>query len=731
ISDKEKQSVINEVIILSKFDTDFVVKYHYSWSEGKHVFILMEYCSQTLGSVISDKPIVFGRQSSKQWIFTKCINYLHKSNPPVIHRDLKPSNILIGKTPKNNRFMKLGDFGLATDHNMPSMSHTCNVGTSKFMAPEVYNTSRYTTKVDIYSLAIIAQHLFDLFDNNDNLLREYNLTDFSSEFKKLYEIIGQMSNAMADSRPTSAEVLGEYNHWSIDKHQITANDTEFNVFKNVLKTNDNTFFYDFLTCKSQIGKIKFLGEISSGAFGTVFKAKYGSNNKIFAVKRVQFGDFNEEKKQKVLNKVKNLSKLDNEFVVKYYKSWHESNHLFIQMEFCPQSLRSLLKDKPIVFERQPEEEMNVFEYFISCEIFKEMLECVQYLHELKPPVIHRDLKPDNILIDPNYRSDRFIKLCDFGLATFHDPQRHTATQYRNSVVGTTGFMAPEVHSGKPYNYKSDIYSLAQIGEQLFNIDYEASQSCHTNKLVVNTCLKCMSETLVAMMSTPIWRNRPECREVLAKHNEWSIDMSVVTTHKEFNLYQGTLCCTRLGHPDPHAYCAADVCLGTKLTMVKGKFDCIVTAVASNGLLMHVGGGTEAQQRAIKRFTTVSLTALLLRSVQNRRRPLSSSPSIVTILSDEHLDARRDSRRCSRVVYAMRVCEPTGTGKARVYIKHVIVTVFHGHSRRQYWTVGCVKYLVNTSPELPVRTREKSLPSIAKYMSGAGQSTRCWPDSYST
>ncbi|CAG2100879.1 unnamed protein product [Medioppia subpectinata] len=115
--------------------------------------------------------------------------------------------------------------------------------------------------------------------------------------------------------------------------------------------------------------------------------------------------------------------------------------------------------------------MNAFEYFIACEVFKEILECVQYLHELKPSVIHRDLKPDNILIDPNYRSNRFVKLCDFGLATDHNIDRQTASGDEHSIVGTTRYMAPEVCSGK-YSHKSDVWSLYVIGQELFGIDLQ-------------------------------------------------------------------------------------------------------------------------------------------------------------------------------------------------------------------------------------------------------------------
>ncbi|CAG2112602.1 unnamed protein product [Medioppia subpectinata] len=81
------------------------------------------------------------------------------------------------------------------------------------------------------------------------------------------------------------------------------------------------------------------------------------------------------------------------------------------------------------------------------EILKEvqkLLECVKYLHDSCPPVIHRDLKPSNVLISQNSNNNRFIKLCDFGSATYHEmtSQRHT------SNVGTSQYMAPET-IGRP------------------------------------------------------------------------------------------------------------------------------------------------------------------------------------------------------------------------------------------------------------------------------------------
>ncbi|CAG2117290.1 unnamed protein product, partial [Medioppia subpectinata] len=106
--------------------------------------------------------------------------------------------------------------------------------------------------------------------------------------------------------------------------------------------------------------------------------------------------------------------------------------------------KTIIDNKHIVFGRQPEEPMKVYEYFISCEILKELLECVKYLHDSCPPVIHRDLKPSNVLISQNKNDNRFLKLCDFGSATFHDMTSMSHTKN----VGTSRYMAQEVHQSR-------------------------------------------------------------------------------------------------------------------------------------------------------------------------------------------------------------------------------------------------------------------------------------------
>ncbi|CAG2166620.1 unnamed protein product [Oppiella nova] len=160
-----------------------------------------------------------------------------------------------------------------------------------------------------------------------------------------------------------------------------------------------------------------------------------------------------------------LVKVRSEFVVQYNDFWVESDRMFIQMELCSRSLQSILDSKPEVFGREPEEPINAMEYYMSCHIFCELLECLQYLHGISPPVIHRDLKPANILLAIDSSRGRFFKVGDFGLATINE---------HYSEKGNPKYLAPEVNNESLYTYKIDIYSLSRICElDIFELDINA------------------------------------------------------------------------------------------------------------------------------------------------------------------------------------------------------------------------------------------------------------------
>ena len=78
-----------------------------------------------------------------------------------------------------------------------------------------------------------------------------------------------------------------------------------------------------------------------------------------------------------------------------------------------------------------------------------------YLHHLN--IVHRDLKTANLLVDENWR----VAVADFGLSEVVTIT-HDCNINPNNVVGTFGYMAPEVILGNPATFASDVYSFAVI-----------------------------------------------------------------------------------------------------------------------------------------------------------------------------------------------------------------------------------------------------------------------------
>ncbi|KAF2834208.1 Pkinase-domain-containing protein, partial [Patellaria atrata CBS 101060] len=137
-----------EVAILQSVSHDHIVKFVDHDTEHKWPRLIMEYLP--LGSLANQHRITEYETITLLYQGLSALNYLHTEE--IVHRDLKPENILVQCRDTANFSIKIADFGMAKDGSF--LKTVC--GTRLYAAPEIWKGSPYTSKVDIWSLGVIA-----------------------------------------------------------------------------------------------------------------------------------------------------------------------------------------------------------------------------------------------------------------------------------------------------------------------------------------------------------------------------------------------------------------------------------------------------------------------------------------------------------------------------------------------------------------------------------------------
>ena len=97
---------------------------------------------------------------------------------------------------------------------------------------------------------------------------------------------------------------------------------------------------------------------------------------------------------------------------------------------------------------------------LALSIAGQLLEGLHYAHSLG--VVHRDVKPENIIVTPGSRRRRLVKLLDFGIAKTRMPHGRRRLTGLGQIFGTPQYMSPEQASGNEVNERSDLYSTGLI-----------------------------------------------------------------------------------------------------------------------------------------------------------------------------------------------------------------------------------------------------------------------------
>ncbi|CAH0555449.1 unnamed protein product [Brassicogethes aeneus] len=192
-------------------------------------------------------------------------------------------------------------------------------------------------------------------------------------------------------------------------------------------------------------KLKIKKVISEGGFAVVFVAQDLGTGNEYALKRLLGAD--EESKNNIIKEINLLKKVSGhpniiQFLTFNYteiaKTSHGQHEFLLITELCPGgSLGEILQSKNSPFD--PE---------IIARIFYQICRAVSHMHAQVPPIIHRDLKIENLLIS----SENSIKLCDFGSATVEvfrpdltwSANQHNALEENMSRFTTPMYRAPEM-----------------------------------------------------------------------------------------------------------------------------------------------------------------------------------------------------------------------------------------------------------------------------------------------
>lgn len=215
------------------------------------------------------------------------------------------------------------------------------------------------------------------------------------------------------------------------------------------------------------GKYKIISVIGQGGMSTVYLARHQRLNKEWAVKEIsrEYCENYEMISRQLVLEADILKKLNHPGLPKIIDIIEKKDVIWMVMEFIEgKTLKEVLKERGRI------QETEVLSWG------KQLCEVLSYLHSRTPPIIYRDLKPDNIILKKTGR----LVLIDFGTAREYCYEKNsTDTTY----LGTRGYAAPEQYGGMGQtDERTDIYCL---GVTLYSMLTGYSPENRLIKFIIN------------------------------------------------------------------------------------------------------------------------------------------------------------------------------------------------------------------------------------------------------
>ena len=224
------------------------------------------------------------------------------------------------------------------------------------------------------------------------------------------------------------------------------------------------------TIGNKISDFQNLGVLGKGQFGAVLKMKSNINGQIYAVKWVELPK-DENDLKNLIREQYIMNKISHPNIVTLYKTFEDEKYSYFVSEFIDGiNLDKYIKNFHI---NNPNKHI---EQHLVINIFQQILSGLQYLHNNH--ILHRDIKPDNILIDYNNN----IKITDFGISAIYK-NGYGILSCHCTRVGRPDYVCPEIINNVPYDYKCDIFSLGYTIYYMMNFHLPTITKIDVNEKV--------------------------------------------------------------------------------------------------------------------------------------------------------------------------------------------------------------------------------------------------------
>nr|BAK03553.1 predicted protein [Hordeum vulgare subsp. vulgare] len=226
-------------------------------------------------------------------------------------------------------------------------------------------------------------------------------------------------------------------------------------------------------------------ELGDGGFGTVYKGYLG-DGRVVAVKRLYNNSY--RRVEQFVNEAAILARLRHPNLVMFYGcTSKESRELLLVYEFVQNGTVADHLHGPRAAER-------ALPWPLRLNVAVESAAALTYLHAIEPPIVHRDVKTNNILLDTDFH----VKVADFGLSRLFPLD---ATHVSTAPQGTPGYVDPEYHQCYQLTDKSDVYSFGVVLVELISSKPAVDITRQRNEInlagmAISKIQKCQIEELV-------------------------------------------------------------------------------------------------------------------------------------------------------------------------------------------------------------------------------------------